>query len=55
VYAAVFFGCCAAEWLQASSTHFVVYANDNERKIRALSQQLERYGAALSYLLNRQR
>lgn len=37
-----------AEWLEASSANFVVYANDSERDIRTFSQQLERYHAALT-------
>lgn len=39
-----------AEWLQASSAHFVVYANDNERNLRRFSDQLERYHAAMALL-----
>jgi tetratricopeptide (TPR) repeat protein len=41
-------GAAHAEWLQASSRHFVVYANDSERDIRKFSDQLERYHAAMS-------
>lgn len=37
-----------AEWLQSSSAHFVVYANDSETNIRRLSEQLERYDAAMA-------
>lgn len=36
-----------AAWLQASSAHFVVYADDTERNIRRFSEQLERYHAAM--------
>jgi len=39
-----------AEWLQASSDHFVVYAADSERDIRRFSDRLERYHAALAYI-----
>lgn len=39
-----------AAWLEASSTHFVVYANDSERDIRLFSQQLERFHAAMSVM-----
>lgn len=45
-------GAAQAEWLQASSAHFVVYANDSERDIRTFSQQLERYDSALSVITN---
>ncbi|KRA79385.1 hypothetical protein [Altererythrobacter sp. Root672] len=36
-----------AEWLEASSAHFVVYADDTERDVRKFSEQLERYHAAM--------
>jgi hypothetical protein len=37
-----------AEWLQASSAHFVVYANDSAANVRNFSEKLERYQAALA-------
>lgn len=40
-------GAAQAAWLEASSPHFVVYANDSEKGLRTFSQQLERYHAAL--------
>lgn len=39
-----------ARWLEASSTHFIVYANDSENNIRRFSEYLERYHSALSIL-----
>src|SRR5262245_44433170 len=39
-----------AAWLEASSEHFVVYADDNERNIRRFSERLERYHAAMAYI-----
>lgn len=45
-------GMARAEWLEASSAHFVVYADDSDRDIRTFSQQLERYHAALAMLLS---
>ncbi|MBW8784862.1 MAG: hypothetical protein JF593_09520 [Novosphingobium sp.] len=39
-----------AAWLEASSAHFVVYADDSEGSIRRLSDQLERYHAAIAFL-----
>jgi len=36
-----------ADWLEASSEHFVVYANDSERDVRKFSEQLERFHAAM--------
>lgn len=37
-----------AEWMRASSAHFIVYANDSERSVRRLAEQLERYDAVLA-------
>ena len=39
-----------ADWLQASSDHFVIYAQDSERDLRTFSEQLERYHTALALL-----
>jgi tetratricopeptide (TPR) repeat protein len=39
-----------AEWLEASSANFVVYADDSRRDILKFSEQLERYHAALAFL-----
>ncbi|MCB2057797.1 MAG: hypothetical protein H6916_02050 [Novosphingobium sp.] len=36
-----------AEWLEASSNHFVVYGNTSESNLRKFSDQLERYDAAM--------
>jgi Flp pilus assembly protein TadD len=36
-----------AEWFESSSAHFVVYADVSERDVRAFSEQLERYHAAM--------
>ena len=41
-----------AEWLQASSVHFVVYANDSQADIRKISDQLERYHAAMASIVS---
>jgi hypothetical protein len=43
-----------AEWLEASSPHFVVYADDSERDIRRFSEQLERYHDAMAVITGRQ-
>lgn len=40
-----------AEWLEASSDHFVIYADDKPAEIQQFSQQLERFHAALAVLL----
>lgn len=39
-----------AEWLEASSPHFVVYANDSEAGVRGFTDKLERYHSALEQL-----
>lgn len=39
-----------AEWREASSPHFVVYADDTERHIRQFSEQLERYHNAMQVI-----
>ncbi len=39
-----------AEWLEVSSPHFVVYADDSERDVRRFSEQLERYHDAMSII-----
>lgn len=41
-------GDARAEWMRASSPHFVVYADDSERDIRLFSDRLERYHAAMA-------
>lgn len=45
-------GTAKAEWLQASSEHFVVYANDSQADIRRISDQLERYHAAIASVVS---
>ncbi|GGC08166.1 hypothetical protein GCM10011494_28500 [Novosphingobium endophyticum] len=44
-------GLARAEWLEASSDHFVIYADDSERDVRRFSEQLERYHAGMALLL----
>lgn len=39
-----------AAWLEASSAHFLVYANGMDGVIRRFSEQLERYHAAMVYV-----
>ncbi len=45
-------GAARAEWYEASSAHFVVYADDSESRVRTFSQQLERYHSALEKVTN---
>jgi tetratricopeptide (TPR) repeat protein len=41
----------SAKWIEASSAHFVVYANDTPRDVERFSAQLERFHAAVGMLL----
>ncbi len=41
-------GAARADWYEASSPHFVVYADDSERDIRRFSERLERYHDAMA-------
>ncbi|MFU7527805.1 hypothetical protein [Qipengyuania sp. ASV99] len=43
-----------AEWYEAQSDHFVIYADDSERDIRRFAENLERYHSALAFLTRRQ-
>lgn len=42
-----------AEWLEVSSEHFVIFADDTERDARRFSEQLERYHSGMALLLDR--
>lgn len=51
-----FFGFAApakAAWYEASSDHFVIYADDREEDIREFAENLERYHSALAFLIGR--
>ena len=41
-----------AKWYEASSDHFVVYADQNENDVREYTERLERFHAAMSGQLN---
>lgn len=43
-------GTLRAEWQEAASDHFVVYADTGEANMRRLSERLERYHAALTFI-----
>src|SRR4051812_28426723 len=53
--AAAFFllvsGDALAEWYEASSDHFVIYADESEKDIRKYSDRLERYFSAMTFVL----
>ncbi|WP_206073180.1 hypothetical protein [Erythrobacter colymbi] len=42
-----------AEWYEASSDHFVIYADDKEADIRKFAENLERYHGAMAFLTGR--
>lgn len=42
-----------AEWYEASSDHFVIYADDKERDIQRFAENLERYHSAMAFLVGR--
>ena len=42
-----------AEWYEASSDHFVIYAEDSESDVRKFAENLERYHAALERVTGR--
>jgi tetratricopeptide (TPR) repeat protein len=44
----------SAAWYEASSDHFVIYADDSESDVREFSQNLERYHSALEYVTGRE-
>lgn len=39
-----------AAWRQASSTHFVIYSEDDEKTLREFATKLERYDAAMRFV-----
>lgn len=51
VLAAMWPGLGHAAWREASSDHFVIYADDTERDITRFAQQLERYHAGMALAL----
>jgi len=42
-----------ADWYEASSDHFVIYADDKERDIQRFAQELESYHSAMDSLTGR--
>jgi tetratricopeptide (TPR) repeat protein len=44
-------GDALADWHEASSDHFVIYADESEKEIRKYSERLERYNSAMSTVL----
>ena len=44
-------GDALADWYEASSDHFVIYAEESEKEIRKYSERLERYFSAMTFVL----
>ncbi|MHA7819076.1 MAG: hypothetical protein ACX930_05455 [Erythrobacter sp.] len=44
----------SADWYEASSDHFVIYADDSEKDVRRFAENLERYHRAMAYILQRE-
>jgi hypothetical protein len=42
-----------AEWFEATTDHFVIYANDTERDLARFAENLERYHSAMIFLTGR--
>jgi tetratricopeptide (TPR) repeat protein len=43
-----------AAWLEASSDHFVIYGDQNEKSIRSFSERLELFHAAMAHMFGKQ-
>ena len=43
-----------AKWYEASSDHFVIYADDSEKDIRTFAENLEKYHAAMEFVMRRE-
>ena len=43
----------SADWYEASTDHFVIYADDSEKDVREFAESLERYHSALEYVTGR--
>jgi tetratricopeptide (TPR) repeat protein len=39
-----------AEWLEASSDHFVIYSDQNEKVVKGFAERLERFHAAMAHV-----
>lgn len=46
-------GTANAEWHEASSDHFLVIADQNEKDVREFAERLERFHSAMQYILQR--
>jgi tetratricopeptide (TPR) repeat protein len=44
-----------ADWVEASSDHFVIYGDEDEKKVYQFSERLERFHAAMTHVFGAQR
>lgn len=44
----------AAEWLEASSDHFVIYSDQNDATVRGFAERLERFHGAMAHVYAKQ-
>jgi tetratricopeptide (TPR) repeat protein len=44
-----------ADWLEASSDHFVIYSDQSEKEVRGFAERLERFHAAMAYVFGKQK
>ena len=50
---ALFASNARADWMQASSDHFVIYGDQSEKEIGGFAERLERFNSAMSYLFGK--
>lgn len=43
----LFAAAAQAEWLEASSDHFVIYGEQNEKTVKEFAERLERFHSAM--------
>lgn len=43
-----------AEWLEASSDHFLIYSDQNEKAVKGFAERLERFHAAMAYVYQKE-
>lgn len=56
IFLLIFFATPAnAQWLEASSDHFVIYSDQKERDVRDFTERLERYHNAMAEVLQQKR
>lgn len=54
VWLLLFTATASAQWLEASSDHFVIYSGQNEKAVREFAERLERFHAAMAYVYKKE-